>query len=352
MSSNGDPSPARIGDLDLHAFVDGVLRDDRRNELLAYLASHPLEAERANAFFRQRTLLAELREQLVVEDAPEPAAAFPPVVERRLRGAVRRQRMVRHLRQLAAAVAIILPAALAGWAIYVLEREPQSPTHADAAPPVEQMAPEFPFGASLALADMPSAGTDGTATLAVLAQHLADQSLHVPDLTKLGLKLVGGDAVPGAPTPAARLVYADDAGNRTLVYVAVVASATEQAMAFVPEGNISLHLRRGPLVFAVVGPSDSLRILDVAKMVSEEITQVATAPVVADTATAPTQAMESSSASSALVKSVPVALPSQGTARGGPDAATLPVLPDAGATTLAPVPVGTVPGTQETPKIL
>jgi anti-sigma factor RsiW len=335
MNLNGPPSPTRIGELDLHAFVDGVLGDDRRNELLAYLASHPLEAERVNGYFRQQAALAALRDQL--RDGRD--AAFRPDLQRGLARALRRQRLLRRLGPIAAALAVIAPASLAGW---IFERQ-HALSEADArlavAAAAEASDVTFAFGDGPALVEVDAVGADGAAPIAILAQHLADQSLRVPDLGRLGLHLMGGDALEGTATPAARLVYEDDLGHRLLVYVGMVSSSVEQAMALVPEGHIALHLRRGPLLFAVIGRADSPRLLDVVRLVSEEMTEVAAAPL-------PEAIVESHEISP--IK--PILLPSGGD--GGGSEPIAPVTPDAGRGGAAPIPVVPGPTAEEQPKIL
>jgi hypothetical protein len=113
--------------------------------------------------------------------------------------------------------------------------------------------------------------------LAELAGHLQSGALGVPDLAGLGLRLVGGEAVSDVDLPAARLVYADESANNLLVYVGIYADGAAQAFPLVPEGHISLHWRKGPLVFAVVGPVDMPLLLEVMRSVSSGVTAVAEA---------------------------------------------------------------------------
>jgi hypothetical protein len=80
---------------------------------------------------------------------------------------------------------------------------------------------------------------------------------------------VGGDALKGGDSPALRLVYADDDDHRVFLFVGAVGSSADVALTVVPEGHISLNWRRGPLVFALIGPKDSEQLLEVMASTSE-----------------------------------------------------------------------------------
>jgi anti-sigma factor RsiW len=96
-------------ELDLHAFIDGRLADERRREVATYLDAHPDTAERIAAYVQQRDALALLGRCL----APEPAPARLAVLEAALLDAARRRCRAR--RTVATAGAVLLATA-AGWA--------------------------------------------------------------------------------------------------------------------------------------------------------------------------------------------------------------------------------------------
>ena len=275
MKTNCEPTALQIGDQDLNAFVDGVLDEERRVDLFAHLASHPADADRVNAYFRQKVALEELRDALGEDDDDQ----FLPDLQRRIDGAVTRQRLYVVGRKLAVGLAILAPLAGIGW--WTLSRPHERPVVAVAEPVRVNVGPAFPFGGTFAAIEA-RAIDEGTASLGRLAHYLDNRSLSVPDLGALGLSLVGGEAIQGVDLPAARLVYIDERGNRLLVYVAVVEGKGQQAITVVPEGHISLHWRSGPLVFAVVGPAGATKLIDVMRSVSNEMTAVAAAPAAGD----------------------------------------------------------------------
>lgn len=273
MSKICEPTALQIGEQDLNAFVDGVLDDGRRVDLFAHLASHPADAERVNGYFRQQAMLAELRDVLAADDDDQ----FLPDLQRRIDGAVTRQKLFVGLRRLAAAVAVLAPVAVAAW--WVSDDRTDVPVLAEVVEGEIMSSPIFPFGGHFTSMEA-QAIDEGTASLARLASYLDSRALTVPDLGALGLSLIGGEAIRGVELPAARLIYMDERGNRLQVYIAVVEGDGEHAVTVVPEGHLALNWRNGPLVFAVVGPAGSSRLLDVMRSVTNDITEVADAPAV------------------------------------------------------------------------
>jgi anti-sigma factor RsiW len=296
MSTNGEPSPIQVSEQDLNAFVDGVLDDERRVDLLAHLATHPLDAEKVNGYFRQKVALEELRDALAEDDD----SAFLPELQRRIDGAVARQRLFTAARRLAAGLAIVAPIAALTWWTAGPQDEPVVASVSETELPV---APIFPFGGDIVPIES-RAAEEGAASLGRLAHYLDNRALAVPDLGRLGLSLIGGEAIPGVELPAARLIYEDERDNRLLVYVAVAEDDAQQAVTIVPEGHISLNWRSGPLVFAVVGPAGTPKLLEVMRSITHDITEVAETP-----AAMPAPAAEETIASEASADLKPLAMP-------------------------------------------
>lgn len=311
MNTTVDPSPLRVGDQDLNAFVDGVLDDGRRVDLLKHLATHPLDAEKANAYFRQKVALEELRDALSEDDDSD----FLPDLQRRIDNALTRQRLFVGMRRCAAGLAVLAPLAAISW--WTTARHEPPSVAAVSNLPEPATGPSFPFGGKLVPAEL-RAAEEGAASLGRLARYLNDRSLHVPDLATLGLELVGGDAIRGVDLPAARLTYMDERGNRLLVYVGIVEDDVQQAVTLVPEGHISLHWRNGPLVFAVVGPAGTPKLLEVMRSVSRGMTLMADAPA----ETRPQNADETLAHGAGEVQ--PVAMPERNGLDSGPAPKLLP----------------------------
>lgn len=271
-------SASHIAEDDIQAFVDGVLSEDRRNEVLAHIVANPREAERVNAYFRQRAAL----ERLAAFLEPDDNEGFEAELQGQIAAALRRQRAFQHSLRIAAAIAVALPLALGGW--WLSHQFPGEAVIASAGTPEEDFAPVFPFGGVVSRADLQLANA-GDEVLAQLDSRLRSARLVVPDLAAVGLKLVGGDLVPDLKPPAARLIYVDEVGHPVFVYVGLATGTAPLAFTLAPEGHISLNWRDGELVFAVVGPVDMPRLFDVMREVGRGVSQTAEMP--AEGATTP-----------------------------------------------------------------
>lgn len=252
---------------EMHAWVDGRLPEDRRAAVLAWMTADPRERDRYQAYARQRALLAEVGAHLGRLGASSPQAEL----QRRVLVVLRRQARIRAAWRAATAAAAGVALVIGGWwSLGWLERSPVAgPVVQEAMPDT----PEFPFGGSLVAsvgADL-AAGLDGEGSRRWIADHLPAETFQLPDLEALGLRLAGGTALPET-TPAVRLVYADEAGRHLFLYAGVVASKARQALTLVPEGQLSLQWRHGPLVFALVGGHDSTQLLDVMRLVNAGVT--------------------------------------------------------------------------------
>ena len=112
------------------------------------------------------------------------------------------------------------------------------------------------------------------------------------------------------------------------LFVGAVGSSADVALTVVPEGHISLNWRRGPLVFALIGPKDSEQLLEVMASTSELLA----IPPADGTADGPAMVSDPST-SSVVASDVTEPLAVQPGESGGagsisqPDGAVLPVTP-------------------------
>src|SRR5271169_885366 len=94
---------------DLHARIDGQLAHDRAEDVEAYLAAHPEEQARFSQYAAQQQALR----QAFAEQADGP---IPDRLHIANLLVWQRRRRLRQLRQLAAAVGLILLGGIGGWA--------------------------------------------------------------------------------------------------------------------------------------------------------------------------------------------------------------------------------------------
>ena len=329
-ASSSDPVPP-VTDQDLHAFVDGELDGRRYRRIVAHLATDAAAAERVNAFLRQHGELAGLRERLA--DLDPLADARTAELTRELAGAVRHQRRVR-LGLAGSSVAAVVLVGL--WGLWgpdpskVAERLAWTRELVDSGPQV--LFGRDPFGSTPKFA---SGEVDGGPLLR-LDEQLAAYSIRRPDLTAHGLQFVGGDALQGGDSPAMRLAYEDSDERLVFLFVGAVGSDADVALTLVPEGHISLNWRRGPMVFALIGPKESEQLLDVMAALGEFLAPPGStgAPPPPTTTTADATATASAAGTGSLAS--PVAEPplagDVGTITGpaeviGSEGTPLPVMP-------------------------
>lgn len=250
-----------VDEADLHALVDGRLDEGRTAAILAHLLVNGTDRERVEAYRRHRAALGKVRAGL-----GRYGEGFAPELQRALAdrlAAARRRRLVGRIATAGLAASLLLGFGLATVALW---RERVQPTTAIAYEP-ELVAPEFPFGGSLGRYPSGALEADRERSLAWLASHLRGHTLDLPDLRELGLKPVGGQVLDEARTPAVRIAWLDERGDRIDLYIGVVTSQGDQAFTLAGEGHVSLHWRQGPLVFALVGRAGSAKLLKVAQAV-------------------------------------------------------------------------------------
>lgn len=246
-----------VTETELQAWVDGRLPAPRREAVDAYLALHPAEASRLQAY-RQQNVALRARYNPVLDEALPAALATRP-----------HGRLWRQLRRLghwgasandsaaapwrhAAMLALTLAGGAAGWLLHDLETP-------GVARPAAAIAPS---GVAVAAADGRALAQHAALAHAVYSPEQrhpvevgADQQQHLvawlskrlgaplqpPQLGALGYALIGGRLLPGESGPVAQFMYDNAGGQRLTLYV-----STEQrhnrstAFRFVQEGKVGV----------------------------------------------------------------------------------------------------------------
>lgn len=324
-----------VTDHDLHAFVDGEVDGRRYRRIVAHLAADSQAAERVSGFLRQQGELALLRDQLA--DIDPLGDRVTADLTRELAGAMRHQRRVRFGvtgTGLAAAVLVGLVSLWGPDPSKVAERLSWSRHFADGGPQVLFGRDPFSGTAQFTVSESSEAPLK-------LDEQLAAYSIRRPDLAAHGLRFIGGDALQGGDTPSIRLVYEDKEARRVFLFVGAVGSEADVALTLVPEGHVSLNWRRGPLVFALIGPKESEQLLEVMAATGEFL--VPSAPAVT-TVPAGTGTAEATVVTGSVAKPITVA-PAESIERlAGPTAIVDP--------TGTPVPVAPLAVSKNVPKPL
>jgi len=250
---------------ELHAYVDGLLPDERKEAVATWLAVNPDAA----------ALVAAWRAQADAIRARYGAVARDPVPERlqldRIIAGdiVAARRGSRPFRIMAAAAVVLAFAggAAAGWALR------GAPGQASSG--FDQMTAQALDAYKLYVVEVRHPVEVPGAEATHLRQWLSKRvgyELRIPDLSSLGLKLIGGRLLPGPTGSAAAFyMYENAAGERYTIYCA---KATQ--------GETALHFKSGDkyaavtwiddnIGYVVSGPSDRDKLETVARNIYDQV---------------------------------------------------------------------------------
>lgn len=186
---------------ELHAYVDGALPEARRLEVEAWLAAHPDDAARVQAWSDHNHALHAAFDDVLNEPLPLDLVR-----------ATRRRVMPAAFVALAATLAMVITG-LVGYAIGVGTQQAPIPVHfaRDAALAHAVFSPEarHPVEVDAAHADH---------LVAWLSKRVGTQ-LHAPDFSLQGFALLGGRLLSGETGPVAQFMYQDGIERRVTLYV-------------------------------------------------------------------------------------------------------------------------------------
>ena len=237
-----DGPHAAVTEIDLLGYVDGLLDGDpaRRRAVEAFLADHPSEAERVDAYIAQNREIRRLYGPVFNEPLPERLIA---TLHHESGG-------VRWLRT-AAAVAALLATAAGGWLIGLEQ--------ADKASPAASLLSQAPTVHSLTRALPGPVAQLSPASATVLDTRQSDigPGVDPPDLSALGYTLAGTRSMGGAQFGMAELRYVRVDGHRLSLFIRRRTPADEHGIIQSRSGaGATAHWHNGPLVYGVVGDLD------------------------------------------------------------------------------------------------
>jgi len=246
---------AAVSELDLHAYVDGRLSEERRAEVEAYLTASAQESERVRAYQEQNEILRALFDSVLDEPIPP-----------------KWQSSRRHwsfpLRPVAAASVCIIVGGLLGWALRG-EYAGRSAKRVD-----------FARQAAMAHAVYTPEVRHPVEVSAQQEEHLIGwlskrlgAPLKAPHLLDLGYELVGGRLLPGDQGPVAQFMYQDKNGQRLTLYIKTDASTErETAFRFSQEGTVGVfYWIDRQLSYALSGELRKTELLQVADAIYKKL---------------------------------------------------------------------------------
>jgi anti-sigma factor RsiW len=194
-----------IDENDLHAFLDGQLAPEQEAVVLAWLETDPEARQRLRDYAEQKLLTAIGAE----ESADEVDPGRTDELSRRLEQALTKRRPLVWLRQAAVIVALMA----AGWTTNELSHRfvpGQLPTYVVEATGAHLVFAEGPVSSTA------NSGQESGDLARWMSARLGEQ-VEVPELTPIGLKLVGGRVMGDMAHPLAGLIYEDREGHRLTI---------------------------------------------------------------------------------------------------------------------------------------
>ena len=276
-----------ITEADLHTFVDGQLTPERQQEIAAYLASRPDEAQRVDSYRAQKRELRALFDPVLDEALPA----------RLLRAA--RPRTPWYLQRLAAGVVIAIASGATGWGLRGgMPGEPgQLALNTSGTPAritmVSNMSSATGFAQRAAVAhavyspdqrrgvEVDAAHEDQL--VAWLSKRMGTP-MKPPHLQALGYSLEGGRLLPGDKGPVAQFMYRNAPGEgaqgRLTLYVsseigdlgASMGKNTGTAFSFAQQGKVNVfYWVDGPFGYAISADADKAELARVSSEVYRQL---------------------------------------------------------------------------------
>jgi anti-sigma factor RsiW len=254
-----------VTEAELHAYVDGELPADRREAVAAWLAAHPNEAATVAAW---RAQAEAIRARFgAVADEPVPARLRLDAVMRNGTGGMRR------LVAFAAAAAVVafVVGGAAGWMA----------RGASAAAP--SSAGDFTADAleahKLYVVEVRHPVEVPGAERAHMTQWLTKRlgyDQRIPDLSAIGLKLVGGRLLPGPTGAAAFYMYEGPSGERYTLYCSKVMTSDSALRFDADKSFAAFYWVDDKVGYAVSGPDDREKLEKVTKAIYEQMDRTGT----------------------------------------------------------------------------
>lgn len=249
-----------ISEDDLLAYADNRLEGSRLTQVEAWLASHPDERDRIEAWRSQSEKLH--RAYDAVLDLPVPPRLMP---------AANASRWI-ELRRLAA-VAWLVVGGLTGYLLRGEVSSPLTPSATLAQDSLPRMAAIAHAVYTPEVRHPVEVGADQEAHLVAWLSKRLGSPLNPPKLTKAGYALVGGRLLPGSTGEVAQFMYEDARHERLTLYVQPKsAAAQDAAFRYAREDGIDVfYWVEGHFGYALSGNTGREDMLRLATLVYEQL---------------------------------------------------------------------------------
>jgi anti-sigma factor RsiW len=250
MTNSGIP----VTEDELHAYVDNELPAERRNDVEAWLATHPDDAGRVQSWRAMAEMLHARYDQVADEAVPKRLEI---------------ERLVRQPRKwIAGAIAATLAAFVAGGGVGWMARGASAQPSA-----VQNLTLDALDAHRLYVVEVRHPVEVPGSERAHLQQWLTKRcgwEVRAPVLEGTGLRLVGGRLLPGPEGPASFLMYEGPTGERFTLY-ASRAKLQPAQMRYTTAGNsAAMYWSEEGVGYVLSGPGDKDRLTQVARLVYDQ----------------------------------------------------------------------------------
>ncbi|SAL12285.1 transmembrane transcriptional regulator (anti-sigma factor) [Caballeronia peredens] len=262
-----------ISEEDIHAYVDGVLSEERRAQVERAIELNPALAARVSDYFSLNNMFHERYDRVLNEPVPT-----------RLR-AVRKQRWLSAANwpQVAGMAAALVAGVGIGFGMNMgkdalsLQGTVMSNTRIASADGAEGMARQAAIAhvVYMPAVDRPvDIGKDREEDFVQYLSNKLGTDVHPPMLTKSGFELMGGRILPGDNGPVAQFMYRDARGERVTLCIAHRTTSTNTtAFKLYQDGPVNVfYWIDGDFAYAVSGGIDRNVMLEVAHDVYAQLT--------------------------------------------------------------------------------
>lgn len=239
---------------ELHAYIDNELPLERRDDVEAWLATHPDDAERVQSW---RAMAEALH------------ARYDSVADEAVPKRLEIERLVRQPRKwMAGAAAAVLLAFVAGggagWMARGASAQPSG---------LQTLTLDALDAHKLYVVEIRHPVEVPGSERAHLQQWLSKRcgwEVRAPELDATGLKLVGGRLLPGPTGPASFLMYEGPTGERFTLYTSRAKLQTAQMRYTAAENSGAMYWSEQGVGYVLSGPTDKDRLNQVARLVYDQ----------------------------------------------------------------------------------
>jgi anti-sigma factor RsiW len=252
MTNNDFP----VSEDELHAYVDGELPADRHDAVAAWLTAHPEAAEQVAAWRAQSEAIRARYGAVVDEPTPE---------RLKLEHVLQSERPWRRIAAAAACVAFLLGAG-AGWFAHGAATASMGGTEKVAVDALEA----YKLYTVEVRHPVEVPGDERAHMTQWLSKRLGYEQ-RIPDLSSLGLKLIGGRLLPGPDGAAAFYMYEGTSGERFTIYCSRI-KAPETALRYKnTDRAAAFYWVDENRAYVVTGPANRERMETITKAIYEQI---------------------------------------------------------------------------------